>query len=85
VQADDTANLMKRLFLLLCVIPLFPGSAADPPLSTGAWTLVHIPDTQNYVASASYAVYATQQMQWITGAGAGAEHPVCAARGRPRE
>lgn len=57
---------MRPLFLLLCVVPLFPCSAVDPPLSTGAWTLVHIPDTQNYVASAGNAVHATQQMQWIT-------------------
>jgi hypothetical protein len=39
--------------------------AADPPLSVGAWTLVHIPDTQNYVADPDYSNHATQQMQWI--------------------
>src|SRR5687768_7864187 len=41
------------------------GPRLDPPLATGAWTLVHIPDTQNYVANPDYAAHATHQMQWI--------------------
>jgi hypothetical protein len=46
---------------------LLAGSAgaADPPMSTGAWTLVHIPDTQNYVSSPTGAAILTTQMQWI--------------------
>jgi hypothetical protein len=42
-----------------------PVCGADPPLPTGAWTLVHIPDTQNYVTDAGLAAHATQQMRWI--------------------
>lgn len=60
---------MKPLSLTaaLCaaLLPLIEARAADPPLSTGAWSLVHIPDTQKYVADPDYAPHATQQMAWI--------------------
>lgn len=53
---------MKPLPFLLTVLL---ARAADPPLSTGAWSLVLIPDTQKYVANPDYDPHATQQMAWI--------------------
>ena len=57
-------RLLPRSIALLFVI-LAPAHAAPTP--SGAWTLVHIPDTQNYVASATLTDIVAQQMQWIAG------------------
>ncbi|MGI8603576.1 MAG: hypothetical protein ACR2OZ_11345 [Verrucomicrobiales bacterium] len=59
----------KRLYFFLAPGLLASTSAislaVDPPVSPGSWTLVLIPDTQNYIADSVDAAIATKQTQWI--------------------
>ena len=39
--------------------------ATDPPVADGAWTLVLIPDTQNYVKDTADTEIFMTEMRWI--------------------
>jgi len=56
---------MKFAACLICLLGGLRAWGQTPPLCPGSWTLVHLPDTQNYTSDAVRTEIATGQMNWI--------------------
>ncbi|HWB01393.1 MAG TPA: hypothetical protein VG796_00120 [Verrucomicrobiales bacterium] len=56
---------MKFAACFLCLLGCLRVWGQTPALCPGSWTMVHIPDTQNYVSDAVRTEIANGQMNWI--------------------
>ncbi len=65
VPRSTSDRFVAASISLFCVS--LPGLlfAADPPPWPGSWTLLHLPDTQNYVTTADRAEILNRQMTWV--------------------
>jgi hypothetical protein len=58
---------MKILRIIIYLSVSCTVMAVDPPACPGSWTMVHIPDTQNYVTTTQQAEILNRQITWISG------------------